>query len=117
VMTITVRADAALSSESQIVLSNVVLADNDNVGWHAADYVARVNNTSGVEDLNAMADRVWLEGRVLCIEALNDGVAHLAAINGAVTSLQLAAGVNRFEMGSGFYVVSINGKSYKIAVR
>lgn len=117
VMTITVRADAALSSESQIVLNNVVLADNDNVGWHAADYVARVNNTSGVEDLNAMADRVWLEGRVLCIEALNDGVAHLAAINGAVTSLQLAAGVNRFEMGSGFYVVSINGKSYKIAVR
>lgn len=117
VMTITVRADASLSSESQIVLSNVVLADNNNVGWHAADYVAHVNNTTGVDDLNAMADRVWLEGRVLCIEVLNDGVAQLAAVNGAATSLQLTTGVNRFEMENGFYVVSVNGKSYKIAVK
>ena len=117
VMTITVRADASLSSESQIVLSNVVLADNNNVGWHAADYVAHVNNNTGVDDLNAMADRVWLEGRVLCIEVLNDGVAQLAAVNGAATSLQLTTGVNRFEMENGFYVVSVNGKSYKIAVK
>lgn len=117
VLSITVKADASLSSESEIVLSHVVLADNNHVGWHAPDCVARVNNSTGIEDLNAVADRVWLEGRLLCIDTRHDGEAQLIAINGTSTGLQVTAGVNKFELDNGFYVVSLNGKSYKISVR
>ena len=49
VLRITVRADEALSTESMISLSNVVLADDNNKGWHIADCTARVNNSSGIE--------------------------------------------------------------------
>ena len=117
VLTITVRADAALAVESQIVLSHVVLADEDDKAWHMADCVALVTNSTGIEDLNADADRVWVEGFTLCIETRNDGIAQIAAINGTMREMQLTAGVNRMNMDASFYVVVLNGKSYKIAVR
>ena len=117
VLIITVRADASLASESDIVLSQVVLADNNDVAWHAADYVARVSNSTGIEDLTAVADRVWTEGRVLCIETRNGGIARVTAINGVSHEFATGQGVNRHELDAGFYVVTINNKSYKIAIR
>ena len=116
-LVVTVRADAALASESEIVLSNVVLADADNVSWHAGDTRSRVSNSTGVEDLNADADRVWVEGRTLCIDTRHEGTAHVAAINGITRSIHLEAGVTRQALGTGFYVVTLNGKSHKIAIR
>ena len=117
VLSITVRADAALACESDIVLSQVVLADNDNVAWHAADYVARVSNTTGIDDLTAVADRVWVEGRILCVETRNGGTARITAINGTSHTFAAEQGVNRHELEPGFYVVTINNKSYKIAIK
>ena len=117
VISLTVRADNALAVESEIVLSNVMLTDGHHVGWHVADYTARVTNSTGVEDLTANADRVWIEGRTLCIATLADGQARLAAINGMATDLALGTGVNRFELEPGFYVVVLNGNTYKISIR
>ena len=117
VLTITVRADEALAATSQITVNNIVLADADNVGWHAADCVAAVNNSSGIEDLTANADRVWIEGRTLCIDTRNASSAQVTAVNGTARSLALVAGVNRWELEKGFYVVVLNGKSHKIAIR
>ncbi|MBQ9554939.1 MAG: leucine-rich repeat protein [Muribaculaceae bacterium] len=117
VISITVRADASLTSESQIMLSNIIVADDENVAWHLADYAARVSNSTGIEDLNASADRVWVEGRTLCIDTRNEGDVQIAAINGTARNTRLTAGINRQEMEPGFYVVVLNGKSYKIAIK
>lgn len=116
-LSITVRADDALASESDIVLTNVVLADADNVAWHAADAHARVNNTTGIEDLAADADRVWVDGRTLCIDTRREGVAQLAAVNGMTRTVDLQPGMNRYGLEAGFYVVTLNGRSHKIAVK
>ncbi len=117
VITITVHADAALSTEGEIQLTHVVLADEDNVGWHAANYSALVTNSTGVEDLTANADRLWVEGRTLCIETRNHGNALVASINGSARSITVEQGVNRYELEPGFYVVTVNGKSHKIAIK
>lgn len=117
VLTLTVRADEALAGTSQITVSNIVLADDNNVGWHAADCVATVNNTSGIEDLTATADRLWIEGRTLCIDTRNAASAMVTAMNGAARTLTLVHGENRFDLEQGFYVVVLNGRSHKIAIR
>ena len=117
VLSVTVRADASLAAEGDIVLSNVVLADNDNVAWHAANYVARVSNSTGVEDLTAMAGRLWVEGRTLCIESRTDGIAQVVAVNGTLREMHTVAGVNRYEMEPGYYVIVMEGKSRKIAIK
>ena len=117
VLTLIVRADNALATNSQIDLNNIVLADDNNIGWHAADCAARVNNSTGIEDLTASADRVWVEGRTLCIESRQATTAVLAAINGVSQDLVLTHGVNRYRMEPGFYVVVMSGKSYKVAIR
>ncbi len=117
VMTITLRADGSLSGESSILLSNVVAADEANTGWHLGDYTARVANSSGIDDLTATADRVWVEGNTLCIDTRHEGMAQVAAINGTVSTCNLVPGTNRQTLDAGFYVVVLNGKSYKIAVK
>jgi len=117
VLTLTVRADASLATESQILLSNIVIADGNSVAWHLADCVARVTNSTGIEDLSANADRVWVEGHTLCIETRHDGTAQVVAVNGMAHSLTLVPDINRHELEPGFYVVVLNGKSYKIAIK
>ena len=94
-----------------------MLSDDENVGWHVADCSALVNNTTGVEDLMAQNDRVWVEGRTLCIDTHFNGPAMVAAVNGTTCDLSLTAGVNRYNLEPGIYVVVLNGKSYKIAIR
>lgn len=117
VLTITVLADAALATESEIQLTHVVLADDDNVGWHVANYASRVTNSTGVEDLTADADNVWIEGRTLCIETRNAGTALITAINGSARDIAVEQGVNRHELEPGFYVVTLNARSYKVAIK
>lgn len=117
VVTLTVRADRALLPEGQIVLSNVIVADDSNVAWHLGDYAAMVYNTTGVEDLTAAASRVWVEGRTLCIDTHYDGPAQVTSINGMTRALSLTAGVNRQHLEPGFYVVIVDGQSHKIAIK
>lgn len=117
VLYLTVRADDAMATEGQILLSNIVLANDKDEAWHAANCSARVKNSSGIEDLNASVDRVWVDGKTLCIETRHEGTAQVTAINGTTRTMQLFTGVNRQELEAGFYVVVLNGKSYKIGVR
>ena len=118
VLTLTLKADATLGTDGQILLTNVILSDADNMAWHAADVAATVTNSTGVEELTLAADhKVWAEGHILCVETRQDGVAQVVAINGATTDVQLSSGINRHELEPGFYVVVLNGKSHKIAIR
>ena len=117
VLTFTVRADAALPSESEITLTNVVLADQENKAWHIDDCTAQVNNSSGINDLTAIADRVWVEGHTLFIETRQEGTAQLATINGIVYNITLKHGINQLQLEQGVYIVVINGNSHKIAIK
>ena len=117
VFTITVSADASLAAESDIVLSNIVLTDADNNGWHAAPCAVRVTNCTGVEELTAGTDRVWVEDNILCIMVDDDCTGQLVAINGITRPLTLAAGENRYQVEPGLYVVALNGNSYKILIK
>lgn len=117
VLHITVRADDALAAEGEILVSNIVLADEGDTSRYAANCSARVTNSSGIEDLNFIADRVWVDGHTLCIETRHEGTAQVTSINGTQRPMPLTTGVNRQELEVGFYVVVLNGKSHKIAIK
>ena len=117
VLTFTVRADAAWAMGGEIVLSNVVLADADNVAWHAAECHVPVTISTGIEDLADGADRIWTEGHTLIVNARAAGTLQVTAVNGMSRNMNVNAGINRFELGAGFYIVSLNGINRKIAVK
>ena len=117
VLTLTVRADAALALDGEIVLSNVVLADDDNVAWHAAGYRVPVTVRTGIEDLAVDADRIWVEGRTLMVDVRNAGVLQVTAMNGMSRQLNVNTGIHSIALEAGFYIVSLNGKNIKIAVK
>ena len=116
VFTMTLRADGTLTNESEIALTQAVIAVDDE-GWHPADCAARVSSYSHVKDLTADGARVWTESHTLCIEVREPATAMLTTISGISQELTLDSGVNRYDLETGFYVVVVNGKSYKIAVQ
>ena len=114
VFTMTLSADMPLADYSEILLKDAVIAGGYE-GWHPADCAARVNSSSHVADLTADDGRVWVESRTLCIEVREPVTAMLTTISGISRQLTLTAGVNRYDLEPGFYVVVIGGRSHKIA--
>ena len=67
--------------------------------------------------IQANVDRVWTQDRTLLIEAHSEGSAMVTSINGVTRTVNVEQGVKRIAMEPGFYVVILNGKSYKIAIK
>ena len=116
VFTLTLSADAPLADESEMLLTDAVIAGGFE-GWHPADCAARVNSASHVAELTADQGRVWVENRTLCIEVSEETTAMITTISGISRQLTLTAGVNRFDVEPGFYVVVVTGRSHKIAIQ
>ena len=116
VFTLTLCADMALPEDSEILLTDAVIAGGFE-GWHPADCAARVNSSSYVAELTAMDGRVWVENRTLCIEVHESTTAMLTTISGISRQLTLTQGVNRYNLEPGFYVVVVGGRRHKIAVQ
>ena len=117
VIMLKVRASEEFTSEGTITINNIVLADASHPALFAREATATVSSTSGVDDINARIDRVYATGNTLVIEAQEDCTAQLVAMNGASTTINLAAGRNESQPGAGIYVVVIGGKSFKVAVK
>lgn len=116
VFTLTLGADMTLPAESEIQLTDAVIAGGFE-GWHPADCAARVNSSSHVKDLTAADSRVWVENRTLCIEVREPSAAMVTTISGISRHLSLTEGVNRYELEPGLYVVVVSGRSHKIAIQ
>ncbi len=77
--------------------------------------------TLGVDDVvNDLSDddnyTVHTSGNILVIDAVKAGQAQLVNLNGMSRTLNLSEGRNEFDVNAkGIYVVSINGKGYKVA--
>ena len=116
VFTLTLAADMSLPMESEIQLTDAVIAGGFE-GWHPADCAARVNSSSHVNDVTAADARVWVENRTLCIDVREPAVAMLTTISGISRHLTLVQGVNRYDLEPGFYVIVVEGRSHKIAIQ
>ena len=118
VLRIKVKATDELAPDAQITIDNVIFATNKSETLYAAPTTTRVSNaTTAVDDILAGSDRVYTRGGMLVIEASEAGVAQLVQMNGMVQDLQVAEGHNEFEVSSGFIIVRLNDKSYKLAVK
>lgn len=117
IVKLTVTATDELSSQSTITINNIALADDSHEALIAAATTATVNNTTGVDDINAINCKVYTMGATLAIDTPQDATAQLVAINGVATPLSLGAGHNELQPGSGIYIVVLNGKSYKVVIR
>ena len=116
VFTMTLSTDAPLPDESQMLLTQAVIAGGFE-GWHPADCAAMVSYSSHVQEVSASDCRVWVENRTLCIQASQTMTAMLSTMGGIARQLTLMQGVNRYDLEPGFYVIVTGGRSHKIAIQ
>lgn len=117
VLRLKVKAGNELAADAQITIGNVVFATEMSKTFFGPTTTTQVSNATGVDDLLAATDKVYTRGGMLVIETAEAGIAQLVQINGMVQDLQVAEGHNEFEVASGFVIVRLNGKSYKLAVK
>ena len=117
VLRLKVKASNELATDAQITIGNVVFATEMSKTFFGPSTTTQVSNATGVDDLLASSDKVYTRGGMLVIETAEPGIAQLVQMNGMVQDLKVAEGHNEFEVASGFVIVRLNGKSYKLAVK
>ena len=118
VLHLTVKADAELLNSATIEVDNVVLATSTGQAFYPGDTQALVSSTSGVDDMNVAGVKVYTRGGSLVIDASEACTAQLVAMNGTYVNLKVEAGHNEYEdFNTGFYIVRLQGKSYKVAIK
>ena len=117
VLQLDVMANAELAEGAVVELTDVVLADGVQC-FAAPDASTAIDRLTGVDNLTAVNDRVYgLEGAIV-IETDHDTRAQVVAVNGTTRTLDVAAGHNEFgDIDQGVYIVVVNGKSHKVAVK
>ncbi len=117
VLRLKLRASSELATDAHITINNVVYSTEMSKTFFGPSTTTQVSNATGVDDLLAAHDKVYASGGMLVIETAEAGIAQLVQMNGMVQDLQVAEGRNEFGVTSGFVIVRLNGKSYKLAVK
>ena len=74
-------------------------------------------NGSGVEEIESRILKVTAEPQHLIIESDIVSLVQIYSISGMlVKEYAICAGTNRFELSSGFYLLNLSGKTYKVIV-
>lgn len=112
-----VKAGATLATQSPISIANVLFITPELNRMEAQGTTAQVNNVGGVDNLTAHYTQVWVQQGVLIIKSNSQATAQLVAMNGTSHHLDVKAGINEYsDLGTGFYVVRVNGESFKVAI-
>ena len=74
-------------------------------------------NGGGVEDVESQLVKVVVEPQQLIIQSAVVSIVQVYSINGAlVKENAICAGTNRIELSSGFYLLNLSGKTYKVII-
>ncbi len=118
ILRITVTADKSLASEAMLTIDNIVLATATGETYYANQAQAHVNNTTGINDMEAKTANAYAHNGILVIESQNATTAQLITLNGMTQDLLVEAGHNEYDaIEHGIYIVRIEGRSFKIIIK
>ena len=117
IATLTVSASNMLDPQSVITIDGVIFGTTQCDKLLGSSSEAHVGNTTGVKDINANTDKVYASAGSIIIESQQDCLAQVVATNGSNRPVTVQQGHNQVDAAPGFYVVTLNGKSYKVIVK
>lgn len=119
IVNITVRADKRLDTHTDNVIKvyNTVMATADCQSYYAAPTQALVNNTTGIDEVEAQAVSVFATTGTLHIVSDHATTALIVAMNGTSREVEVAADHNTWALDGGIYVVRIDDRSHKVVVK
>ncbi len=118
IISLTIKADTHLPAISTINISEVVFVTPDLKACDGISSSTTVSNTTGVDNIANNKVKVYAHNGILVIESEVATAAQMVAMNGMTSELYVEAGHNEYQdFAEGFYIVHLNGKSFKIAIR
>lgn len=94
-----------------------ILAVERNLTTHSLDDLQVPVTATEVDRLTAYDDvRIYTQGTDIIIESPNDGTAQLVMLNGMTRPLPVKAGLNRYPMAEGYYIVRLGGKAVNFLI-
>lgn len=117
IMSFKVKATDDFNYGSTITINNVVFCNSEHHRVVGNGSYAQVSTTTGIDDMTATTDKVYAYGSTLVIESANGGAAQVVAMNGMAQEVNVEAGHSEIDLSTGFYVVRLNGNSYKVTIK
>lgn len=117
IMSFKVKATDDFNCGSTISINNVVFSNSEHHRVVGNGSYAQVSTITGIDDMTATTDKVYAYGSTLVIESANGGVAQVVAMNGMAQEVNVEAGRSEIDLSTGFYVVRLNGNSYKVTIK
>ncbi|MBR5101658.1 MAG: hypothetical protein IK092_00860, partial [Muribaculaceae bacterium] len=116
-LNITIDPQNNISDDSEIAITNIVLATTDNEAHQALNQITRIATPTGVSNARVTTDKVYAQRLCINIETEQNGIAQIITPNGQMREMQLTSGVNSIDVPQGIYLVRLNGKTHKLLVK
>ncbi|MBQ9073523.1 MAG: dockerin type I repeat-containing protein, partial [Muribaculaceae bacterium] len=116
-LSIDVKADETFEGNGMATINNITFADTQAQSYSLKNVAAQINMPTAINDVYATT-HVYAAGKVIVIESPTDAVATVSSVSGIAENIEIKAGKNICEANAqGTYIVSINGKNYKVILK
>ena len=111
---LTIEADDTATGDMEV--RNASAADPRATAHRLAGASAQASTITAVDEITDAQAHVFTRNQTLVIDSPAHTTAQVVAVNGTATTLQLQPGRNESQLGTGVYVVVIDGKGHKIVI-
>ena len=117
-LTLTITASDDYKPCNGIIMLTDLLLVCNNTDYAAPESEAPVTEPTGVQNVDAMQNRIYAYGNVLVIEAASEGAAQVVTMGGISRELPVATGRNEFsDLPAGIYIVRLGQTTAKVTIR
>ncbi len=103
-------------TDGEMAVTDILAVERD-LTTHSLDDLLLPVVATGIDRMTACDDvRIYTQGTDIIIESPNDGTAQLVMLNGMTRPLPVKAGLNRYPMAEGYYIVRLGGKAVKLLI-
>ena len=103
-------------TDGEMAVTDILAVERD-LTTHSLDDLLLPVVATGIDRMTACDEvRIYTQGTDIIIESPNDGTAQLVMLNGMTRPLPVKAGLNRYPMAEGYYIVRLGGKAVKLRI-
>ena len=104
------------SDNTRIEIDNIIFSTPNAVEYLLESIAVDMPETNSIDNVYTQTD-IYRKGKSVVVESPCDCVTSITSLTGVVQRMETSAGINFYNLESGFYIVSSNNITKKIIIK
>ena len=104
------------SDNTRIEIDNIIFSTPNAVEYLMESIAVDMPETNSIDNVYTQTD-IYIKGKSVVVESPCDCVTSITSLTGVVQRMETSAGINFYNLESGFYIVSSNNITKKIIIK